>query len=124
MFAPERHQTILDLARERGRVDVRDLADQLDVTPETIRRDLTSLERRGLVRRAHGGAVPIERAALNRGIHDRETHNAAEKTAIGSPSGSNRMSTGRVTPSRDTMSSSPLVSTAGFASSTRCPRSS
>jgi len=82
MFAPERHQRILDLARERGRVDVRDLAEQLDVTPETIRRDLTSLERRGLVRRAHGGAVPIERAALGRGIHDRETDNVAEKTAI------------------------------------------
>ena len=82
MFAPERHQTILDRARAQGRVDVRDLAEQLDVTPETIRRDLTSLERRGLVRRAHGGAVPIERAALNRGIHDRETENAGAKAAI------------------------------------------
>ena len=66
MFAPERHQTILNLARERGRVDVRDLAEQLDVTPETIRRDLTSLERRGLVRRAHGGAVVRVRAARAR----------------------------------------------------------
>lgn len=81
MYAPERHQAILELARERGRVEVRDLAEQLAVTPETIRRDLTSLERRGLVRRAHGGAVPIERAALARGA-DRETVNAAEKDAI------------------------------------------
>jgi len=82
MFAPERHQAILDLARTRGRVDVRDLAEQLDVTPETIRRDLTSLERRGLVRRAHGGAVPIERASLSRGTGERETIQAAEKNAI------------------------------------------
>ena len=82
MFAPERHQTILDRARAQGRVDVRDLAEQLDVTPETIRRDLTSLERRGLLRRAHGGAVPIERASLGRAIGERETVQAAEKSAI------------------------------------------
>ena len=81
MYAPERHQAILDLARERGRVEVRDLAEQLEVTPETIRRDLTSLERRGLVRRAHGGAVPIERASLG-APGARETVNAAEKDAI------------------------------------------
>jgi len=82
MYAPERHQAILELARTRGRVDVRDLAEQLEVTPETIRRDLTSLERRGLVRRAHGGAVPIERAALRPPVLERETIHAAEKDAI------------------------------------------
>ncbi|WNY34784.1 DeoR family transcriptional regulator [Curtobacterium flaccumfaciens] len=36
-------------------MDVKDLAELLAVTPETIRRDLTSLERRGLVRRARRG---------------------------------------------------------------------
>lgn len=82
MYAPERHQAILDLAQRKGRVDVRDLAEQLQVTPETIRRDLTSLERRGLVRRAHGGAVPIERAALRHSVPERETVQAAEKAAI------------------------------------------
>ncbi|MAT17103.1 MAG: D-beta-D-heptose 1-phosphate adenosyltransferase [Leifsonia sp.] len=82
MYAPERHQAILELAQSRGRVDVRDLAEQLQVTPETIRRDLTSLERRGLVRRAHGGAVPIERASLSHTVPERETVQSAEKTAI------------------------------------------
>ena len=37
MYAPERHQTILDAARYAGRVEVAALADLLDVTPETIR---------------------------------------------------------------------------------------
>ncbi|PPH33790.1 D-beta-D-heptose 1-phosphate adenosyltransferase, partial [Rathayibacter sp. AY1C3] len=60
MYAPERHQAILDRARTDGRVEVRDLALSLAVTPETIRRDLTSLEKRGLLRRAHGGAIPVE----------------------------------------------------------------
>ena len=48
MYAPERHQAILAKARHQGRVEVRSLAEELDVTPETIRRDLTALERRGL----------------------------------------------------------------------------
>ena len=61
MYATERHLRIVEEARQHGRVDVKDLAELLAVTPETIRRDLTSLERRGLVRRAHGGAIPVER---------------------------------------------------------------
>jgi DeoR family fructose operon transcriptional repressor len=82
MYAPERHQTILEQARSNGRVDVRELAELLEVTPETIRRDLTSLERRGLVRRAHGGAIPVERAALASPVTDREGLHSAEKLAI------------------------------------------
>ena len=35
-----------------------------DVTPETIRRDLTGLERRGVLRRVHGGAIPVERLSM------------------------------------------------------------
>ena len=40
-----------------GRFSVTQLADTFDVTTETVRRDLSSLERIGLVRRVHGGAV-------------------------------------------------------------------
>ncbi|HRA51571.1 DeoR family transcriptional regulator, partial [Actinotalea sp.] len=61
MYATERQQQILSRARQDGRVEVKDLADSLDVTPETVRRDLTALERRGLLRRMHGGAIPVER---------------------------------------------------------------
>ncbi|OMG52247.1 DeoR/GlpR family DNA-binding transcription regulator, partial [Brevundimonas sp. ZS04] len=82
MYAPERHQTILEQARAHGRVDVRELAELLEVTPETIRRDLTSLERRGLVRRAHGGAIPVERAALASPVTDREGVRTSEKLEI------------------------------------------
>ncbi|RCV53184.1 D-beta-D-heptose 1-phosphate adenosyltransferase [Marinitenerispora sediminis] len=61
MYAPERHQEILTRARERGRINVRRLAQALEVTPETIRRDLATLERHGVLRRVHGGAMPVER---------------------------------------------------------------
>lgn len=82
MYAPERHQQILATARADGRVDVNRLAEDLDVTPETIRRDLTVLERHGLVRRVHGGAIPVERLGFEPGIADREGRFAGEKERI------------------------------------------
>jgi DeoR family fructose operon transcriptional repressor len=82
MYAPERHQRIVEQARQHGRVDVKDLAESLEVTPETIRRDLTSLERRGLVRRAHGGAIPVERITIHAGVGDRGGMNTTEKMVI------------------------------------------
>jgi DeoR family fructose operon transcriptional repressor len=82
VYAPERHQQILARARAEGRVDVTALADELDVTPETVRRDLTALERHGLVRRVHGGAIPVERLGFEPGIADREGVLAGEKERI------------------------------------------
>jgi DeoR family transcriptional regulator, fructose operon transcriptional repressor len=82
VYAPERHQQILGRARAEGRVDVTSLARELDVTPETIRRDLTALERHGLLRRVHGGAIPVERLGFERDLADRETLQSAEKDRI------------------------------------------
>ncbi|MFC7329465.1 DeoR/GlpR family DNA-binding transcription regulator [Marinactinospora rubrisoli] len=62
LYAPERHQEILTRARERGRINVRRLAQALEVAPETIRRDLAALERHGMLRRVHGGAMPVDPA--------------------------------------------------------------
>lgn len=61
MYAEERRQAITETARREGRVEVAALALRFDVTTETIRRDLTDLEARGVLQRLHGGAVPVER---------------------------------------------------------------
>lgn len=82
MYAPERHQQILETARAVGRVDVNGLARQLSVTPETVRRDLTALERRGVLRRVHGGAIPVERMGFEQDVADRETSEADHKDRI------------------------------------------
>lgn len=82
MYAQERQQAILERARATGRVDVATLAEAFDVTPETIRRDLTVLERRRLVRRTHGGALPIERTGFEPEVSARETLLVAEKERI------------------------------------------
>jgi DeoR family transcriptional regulator, aga operon transcriptional repressor len=51
---------ILGILQQSGSVSVEDLSTQLNVSVVTIRRDLNLLEERGLLRRTHGGAEPIE----------------------------------------------------------------
>ena len=63
-------------------MDVGELATEFDVTPETVRRDLTSLERHGLLRRVHGGAIPVERLGFEPGLHARNHAMAVEKERI------------------------------------------
>ncbi|MFE7814359.1 DeoR/GlpR family DNA-binding transcription regulator [Streptomyces sp. NPDC057433] len=82
MYAPERQQEILRLARDSGRVDVVSLAEQFQVTAETIRRDLKSLDRAGVVRRVHGGAIPVGRLDFEPDLAERETTAAGEKDRI------------------------------------------
>ncbi|MBK8468599.1 MAG: DeoR/GlpR family DNA-binding transcription regulator [Candidatus Phosphoribacter sp.] len=82
MYAPERQQAILVAARAHGRVEVTALAESLRVTPETVRRDLTALERLGVVRRVHGGALPVERLGVEPTLATRREHFAAEKGRV------------------------------------------
>lgn len=82
MYATERQQEILAWARRDGRAEVKDLAEALDVTPETVRRDLTALERRGFLRRVHGGAIPVERLGIEPAVADRESRMAGQKERI------------------------------------------
>lgn len=82
VYATERQQEILSRARLDGRVEVRSLAELLDVTPETVRRDLTALERRGLLHRVHGGAIPVERLGFEPAVDERESVMAGQKERI------------------------------------------
>ncbi len=82
MYQEERHAAILEKARSDGRVDVGELAALFDVTPETVRRDLTLLERHGLLRRVHGGAIPLERLGFEPGLSDRDAAMAEQKVRI------------------------------------------
>jgi DeoR family fructose operon transcriptional repressor len=58
VYPEERQQAIAALVAERGRVAVTAVAEEFGVTTETVRRDLAVLERAGMLRRVHGGAVP------------------------------------------------------------------
>lgn len=77
-----RHSTILDLAHKGGSVKVEALADQLGVTPQTIRKDLNILCTRRLLHRVHGGAV-IRSGVVNYGYEARRELAEDEKRHIG-----------------------------------------
>ncbi len=57
MKSAERLQSIQALLDIRGRVSVVELSEQYQVAQETIRRDLVKLEKNGVVRKIHGGAI-------------------------------------------------------------------
>ena len=57
MLAEPRRRAIADLIRGAGAVTVAELESRFGVSSMTARRDLAALERAGLVRRTHGGAV-------------------------------------------------------------------
>jgi len=82
MYAEERQAAMVERARAAGRVEVVALAESFGVTPETVRRDLTVLERRGLLRRVHGGAIPIERLGFEPELEARDVILTAEKDRI------------------------------------------
>ncbi|MCW2765272.1 MAG: transcriptional regulator, DeoR family [Nocardioides sp.] len=83
MYAEERQQAMAQLVAEHGRLSVSVLAEKYDVTTETVRRDLSSLERLGLVRRVHGGVVPGNSlAVIESGLLERDAANTAEKERI------------------------------------------
>jgi DeoR family transcriptional regulator, fructose operon transcriptional repressor len=82
VYAEERQQAIVARARSAGRVDVRRLAAELHVSTETVRRDLTALERQGLLKRVHGGAIPVERLGFEPGLATRDAVMVAEKERI------------------------------------------
>jgi DeoR family fructose operon transcriptional repressor len=82
MYAEERQLWIVERARSVGRVEVAALAEELSVTTETVRRDLTTLERHALLRRVHGGAIPIERLGFEPALAARDSVFTAEKERI------------------------------------------
>lgn len=78
----DRQQAIYMLALREGSVDASALARRFDVTTETIRRDLSDMQSRHLLRRVHGGAVAIERMNHEPMVESRDMVNAEEKLRI------------------------------------------
>ena len=78
----ERHLYIKEHLYENGFVSVNDLAEQLDVTGATIRRDLRVMEKEGVLRRNHGGASPIHEKVTELSLDDRNMINKEAKQRI------------------------------------------
>jgi DeoR/GlpR family transcriptional regulator of sugar metabolism len=81
--APQRQARLLGQLRSQVFVDVQALTDELGVSVSTIRRDLAELERQGLLRRTHGGAVVVNQVTRDSEAEVREITNVEEKLRIG-----------------------------------------
>ncbi|WP_413993248.1 DeoR/GlpR family DNA-binding transcription regulator [Labrys okinawensis] len=62
MLTSERKALILDVLRRDGRVIAKAVSRELDLSEDTIRRDLRELAGEGLLQRVHGGALPASPA--------------------------------------------------------------
>jgi DeoR family transcriptional regulator, aga operon transcriptional repressor len=83
MLSEERRRKIVQLVERDGRVMVKDLGRRFATSLITIRKDLDHLHQEGLVHRAHGGALPVEAAALrDPALHEKERLHRREKTRI------------------------------------------
>jgi DeoR/GlpR family transcriptional regulator of sugar metabolism len=82
MLARQRQARIVDEVRRHGGVRVSDLTSLLDVSDMTVRRDLEQLDRQGLVRKVHGGAVLASHSAEEPGFAAKSVRERAEKEAV------------------------------------------
>jgi DeoR family transcriptional regulator, fructose operon transcriptional repressor len=82
MFAEERKQQILAALQRDPAVRVTDLGRALRVSVASIRRDLADLERSGLLKRTHGGAVSNRLALAEPSLAEKKDRHQAEKEAI------------------------------------------
>lgn len=80
----ERKNIIMDKISTTGKVSIAELVDEFHVTKETLRRDLTALEKEGLLKRTHGGAIQIESKQQEKTLQitQREKINYKEKDRI------------------------------------------
>lgn len=82
MFTEERQAQILSIVNDKKSVSVHELSQTLFVSDATIRRDLTAMEKAGLIKRSHGGAVLFESTNDESSILIREQENIREKKMI------------------------------------------
>lgn len=64
MFIEERHQEILKLLESKGRISIAEIQESFQVSVDSARRDLRILEEKGLLKRTHGGAIPLHKVGL------------------------------------------------------------
>ncbi|MBQ8636894.1 MAG: DeoR/GlpR transcriptional regulator [Clostridia bacterium] len=82
MLALERQNRILELLSSEGSVMVSRLSSEMGVTEETVRRDLEKLEAKELLRRTHGGALPINEGSYELSLEKRKALNVEVKQAL------------------------------------------
>jgi DeoR family fructose operon transcriptional repressor len=84
LLVAERRSKILASLALKGKVKVQELSKSFGVSEVTIRRDLASLDKDGLLERAHGGAVSSSKSRYELSFEQKIRTNMAQKVAIAS----------------------------------------
>lgn len=84
IFIEERHQKILEMLKDKKRVEVQKLSDLFEVSEDTIRRDLRIMEQKGKVHRTYGGAILPEKVSTYKDFTVREKIQTDVKECIAS----------------------------------------
>ena len=82
MIVEERRQRVLDMISQRGFVALADLAQSLQTSESTIRRDLEFWNQQGVVKRTHGGAIYVGDNLVLPALEERSHAQLDEKRAI------------------------------------------
>lgn len=81
LLAAERRSELLTMLAAYDKIDVSWAAKTLGTSHETVRKDLVAMERQGLLKRVHGGALPVHTVTFEEGVDER-TRNQDEKRRI------------------------------------------
>lgn len=81
MLTSERKQLIIERLRRDGRLVAKDFASELDLSEDTIRKDLRELASEGRLARVHGGALPVSAALPD--FSTRKSVATGQKRALG-----------------------------------------
>ncbi len=82
LFVDERKQMIVELLNKEMKKSVAELSDYFSISPATIRSDLRELEKEGLLKRTHGGAISNKKMIYEPTTHEKEIVNVDKKQSI------------------------------------------
>jgi len=83
MNAVERQNKIVEHILEEGQIEIPEICEMFSVSEMTARRDLNELDRQGMLRRIHGGAVASLGRSYEPPFQTRSSKNQSAKKAIG-----------------------------------------
>jgi DeoR family transcriptional regulator, fructose operon transcriptional repressor len=82
VIVEERRQRVLDLVSERGFIALTDLAQAVQASESTLRRDLDYWHQQGALRRTHGGAIYVGDSAALPALEERAAAQRDEKETV------------------------------------------
>lgn len=82
MLPEERQNMIVQIVNETGSASVKELSIRFAITEDSIRKDLTALQKRGLIKKTYGGALKLDEDSQERYVSQRKGKYLPDKQKI------------------------------------------